>query len=134
MGRSKGQAPHRRYPQSCPGGEAIEAVARGIHPQPRDVDQSGEVGRRARADANYAQGYDDLLSLRQGDHGVVGRHPRQALNREQILDAVWGYSSHVENVSTVNVYIRRLRTKIELNPSRPQFILTVPGIGYRLVA
>ncbi|MCP4540023.1 MAG: response regulator transcription factor [Chloroflexi bacterium] len=64
----------------------------------------------------------------------LARHPKQALNREQILDAVWGYASHVENVSTVNVYIRRLRAKIELNPSRPQFILTVPGIGYRLVA
>ncbi len=64
----------------------------------------------------------------------LARHPKQALSREQILDAVWGYASHVESASTVNVYIRRLRAKIELNPSRPQLILTVPGIGYRLIA
>ncbi len=63
----------------------------------------------------------------------LARHPGQALSREQILDTVWGYASDVESARTVNVYIRRLRTKIELNPSRPQLVLTVPGIGYRLV-
>jgi DNA-binding response OmpR family regulator len=63
----------------------------------------------------------------------LARHPEQALSREQILDAVWGYASDVESERTVNVYIRRLRTKIELNPSRPQLVLTVPGLGYRLV-
>ncbi len=63
----------------------------------------------------------------------LARHPGQALSREQILDTVWGYASDVESARTVNVYIRRLRTKIELYPSRPQLVLTVPGIGYRLV-
>jgi len=56
----------------------------------------------------------------------------QALSRQQILDAVWGYSADVESDRTVNVHIRRLREKIELDPSQPQIILTVPGIGYRL--
>ncbi len=63
----------------------------------------------------------------------LARHPQQALSRNQILDAVWGYAPDVESASTVNVHIRRLREKVELNPSRPQLILTVPGIGYRLV-
>jgi DNA-binding response OmpR family regulator len=57
----------------------------------------------------------------------------QALTRAQILDAGWGYDADVENESTVNVNIHRLREKLELDPSKPSLILTVPGIGYRLV-
>jgi len=60
------------------------------------------------------------------------RHPGQALTRSQILDAVWGYDAEVEDENTVTVSIRRLREKIEPQPSRPSLILTVPGIGYRL--
>jgi DNA-binding response OmpR family regulator len=63
----------------------------------------------------------------------LARHPGQALSRAQILDAVWGYDADVESERTVNVHIRRLREKVELDPGRPSLILTVPGIGYRLV-
>lgn len=55
-----------------------------------------------------------------------------ALTRSQILDAVWGYAPDLEEERTINVYIRRLREKIELDPGKPTLILTVPGIGYRL--
>jgi len=63
----------------------------------------------------------------------LAQHPRQALSRMQILDAVWGQTPDVDNERAVNVHIRRLREKIELDSSRPSLILTVPGIGYRLV-
>jgi two-component system response regulator MtrA len=63
----------------------------------------------------------------------LAQNPGQALSRAQILDAVWGYPASVESERTVNVHIRRLREKVELDPSRPALILTVPGIGYRLV-
>jgi two-component system response regulator VicR len=63
----------------------------------------------------------------------LARHRGQALSRAQILDAVWGYAPDVESERTVNVHIRRLREKVELDPGRPTLILTVPGIGYRLV-
>jgi DNA-binding response OmpR family regulator len=63
----------------------------------------------------------------------LARHPGQALSRAQIIDAVWGYAPDVESERTVNVHIRRLREKVELDPSCPTLILTVPGIGYRLV-
>jgi two-component system response regulator VicR len=59
------------------------------------------------------------------------QHAKQALTRSQILAAVWGYDADVEDEKTVNVQIRRLREKIELDPSHPSLILTVPGIGYR---
>jgi DNA-binding response OmpR family regulator len=63
----------------------------------------------------------------------LAQHPGQALTRSQILDTVWGYDSDVESDKIVNVHVRRLREKVELDPNRPMLILTVPGIGYRLV-
>jgi len=63
----------------------------------------------------------------------LARHPGQALSRGQILEAVWSWEADLESERTVNVHIRRLREKVELDPSRPALILTVPGIGYRLV-
>ncbi len=62
----------------------------------------------------------------------LARHRGQALSRAQIVEAVWGYAPDLESEKSVNVHIRHLREKIELNPSRPEWILTVPGIGYRL--
>jgi DNA-binding response OmpR family regulator len=63
----------------------------------------------------------------------LAQHPGQALTRAQILDTVWGYAADVDSERTVNVHVRRLREKVEIDPSRPSLILTVPGIGYRLV-
>lgn len=62
----------------------------------------------------------------------MAQHPGQALSRGQILSAVWGHAPDVESERAVNVHIRRLREKVELNPGKPALILTVPGIGYRL--
>ena len=62
----------------------------------------------------------------------LAQNAGQALSREQILQAVWGLAPNVEDDRTINVHIRRLREKIELDPSHPSSILTVPGIGYRL--
>jgi DNA-binding response OmpR family regulator len=63
----------------------------------------------------------------------LARHRGQALSRAQIVEAVWGFAPDLESEKTVNVHIRRLREKIELKPDEPAIILTVPGIGYRLV-
>jgi DNA-binding response OmpR family regulator len=63
----------------------------------------------------------------------LARHRGQALTRAQIVEAVWGYAPDLESEKTVNVHIRRLREKIELKPEEPSLILTVPGIGYRMV-
>jgi DNA-binding response OmpR family regulator len=63
----------------------------------------------------------------------LARHRRQALTRSQIVEAVWGYDPDLDSERAVNVYVRRLREKIEPDPSRPRLLLTVPGVGYRLV-
>jgi len=63
----------------------------------------------------------------------LARHPRQVFTRDQLLEAVWGYSEYIDP-SAVTVHIRRLREKIEANPSAPQFLLTVWGVGYKFEA
>jgi DNA-binding response OmpR family regulator len=63
----------------------------------------------------------------------LSQHPGQALSRTQILEAVWDVDAALMDERVVNVHIRRLREKIELDPSKPEILLTVPGIGYRLV-
>jgi len=57
--------------------------------------------------------------------------PRRVWSREQLLDRIWGFD-FVGDSKTVDVHIRWLREKIELDPSRPQYIITVRGFGYRL--
>lgn len=56
-------------------------------------------------------------------------HPGQALRREELLQAVWGYS--VGDAATVTVHVRRLREKTEADPSAPRHLCTVRGLGYR---
>jgi DNA-binding response OmpR family regulator len=63
----------------------------------------------------------------------LAQHPGQALSRAQILDNVWDVDAGLMDERVVNVHIRRLREKIELDSSKPEILLTVPGIGYRLV-
>jgi DNA-binding response OmpR family regulator len=57
------------------------------------------------------------------------RHPRQAFTRSELLEKVWGWE--FGDSSTVTVHVRRLREKIEEDPTIPLRILTVWGVGYR---
>ena len=61
------------------------------------------------------------------------RHPGHVFSRAQLLDSVWGYG-HDGYEHTVNSHINRLRSKIEPDPARPEFIVTVWGVGYKLDA
>jgi two-component system, OmpR family, response regulator ResD len=63
----------------------------------------------------------------------LARHPAQTFSRSQLMDAVWQYAFYTDT-STVTVHIRRLRAKIEADPSEPRFIETVWGVGYRFAA
>jgi len=64
---------------------------------------------------------------------MLARHPRQVFSRDQLLDRVWGVSEYVDP-STVTVHVRRLREKIEADPSQPRYIQTVWGVGYKFEA
>jgi two-component system response regulator ResD len=59
-------------------------------------------------------------------------HPGQVFTRDQLMDRVWQYAFCIDT-STVTVHIRRLRAKLEPDPTRPRFIETVWGVGYRFV-
>jgi two-component system response regulator ResD len=58
------------------------------------------------------------------------RHPGQVFSRDQLMDTVWQYSFYTDT-STVTVHVRRLRAKIERDPSNPRWLQTVWGVGYR---
>ena len=61
---------------------------------------------------------------------LLAQHPRQVFTRNHVLERVWGISDYIDP-STVTVHIRRLREKIEPDPSNPQHLLTVWGVGYK---
>lgn len=57
-------------------------------------------------------------------------YPRRVWSREQLLEQVWG-PDFIGDSKTVDVHIRWLREKLELNPSKPEYVVTVRGFGYR---
>jgi DNA-binding response OmpR family regulator len=61
---------------------------------------------------------------------LLAQHPRQVYTREQLLERVWGGAQYIDP-GTVTVHIRRVREKIESDPSNPARLLTVWGIGYK---
>ncbi|MBS4189715.1 response regulator transcription factor [Bacillus sp. FJAT-49705] len=60
------------------------------------------------------------------------KHPNIVFSKTQLLEAVWGFDSFVDD-NTVTVHIRRIRERIEEDPSRPCYLQTVRGLGYKLV-
>jgi DNA-binding response OmpR family regulator len=61
---------------------------------------------------------------------LLARHPRQVFTREQLLERIWGGAEYID-AGTVTVHVRRLREKIESDPSKPTRLLTVWGVGYK---
>ena len=61
-------------------------------------------------------------------------NPNIIITRDRLLEELWDASGEYVNDNTLTVYIKRLRSKIENNPSQPEIILTVRGTGYRLGA
>ena len=62
----------------------------------------------------------------------LASHPRRVFGRDQLMSRVWGYEAALDT-GTVTVHVRRLREKIEADPSDPQHLQTVWGVGYRIV-
>jgi two-component system phosphate regulon response regulator PhoB len=60
----------------------------------------------------------------------LARHPGRVFSRDHLLDAVWGDARFVTPRS-VDVYVRRIREKIEIDPENPRYLKTVRGAGYR---
>lgn len=76
----------------------------------------------------------ELLDLTAGEYKLLClfmRSPNMVLSKERILEKLWDSAGNYIDDNTLTVYIRRLRIKIEDNPSAPQMILTVRRMGYK---
>ena len=76
---------------------------------------------------------DERLELTPREFRLLGffiRHRGEVVTRDQLLDAVWGYTA-IPFTRTVDVHVAKLRKKIEDDPEDPRFILTVHRLGYK---
>jgi DNA-binding response OmpR family regulator len=111
----------------------VDAVLRRREPEPEREDplvvddlEIDPAGRRV-----IARGEEVRLTVREFDLLLfLARHPGQVFSREQLMDAIWEYAFYTDT-STVTVHMRRLRAKIESDPSEPRWLQTVWGVGYR---
>jgi DNA-binding response OmpR family regulator len=91
----------------------------------------GELAIAPAARAVRVGGRDVELTQREFDLLLfLARHPAQVFTRDQLMDRVWQFSFYTDT-TTVTVHIRRLRAKLETDPSDPRWIQTVWGVGYR---
>jgi DNA-binding response OmpR family regulator len=78
----------------------------------------------------------ELLSLTAKEFELLwflASNPNQVFSRDQLMHRVWGYEAALDT-GTVTVHVRRLREKLEDDPSHPRLLETVWGVGYRLRA
>jgi DNA-binding response OmpR family regulator len=111
----------------------VDAVLRRASPEEPDeiplrfgeleIDRRGRTVRLGKREIDLTQREFDLLAF-------LADNPGQVFNREQLMDRVWQFSFYTDT-TTVTVHIRRLRAKLEPEPSRPRWIETVWGVGYR---
>jgi len=107
--------------RAAPVGEAPQRFEFGdiqIDTQAREVRKAGEELKLTAKEF-------DLLTFLAGN-------PRRVFGRDQLMSRVWGYEAALDT-GTVTVHVRRLREKIETDPSEPVHLQTVWGVGYRLV-
>jgi DNA-binding response OmpR family regulator len=113
----------------------VQAVLRRVHAsaQPAALPQPMRSGRlevdvaarRARSDGRELD-----LTVREFDLlAFFVSHPGRAFTRNELLEQVWGWS--FGDLSTITVYVRRLRDKVERDPASPAQLQTVWGVGYR---
>jgi two-component system response regulator ResD len=111
----------------------IDAVLRRAEPEPERerpiVFDDLEIDPAART--VLVRGEPVQLTVREFDLLLfLVRHPGQAFSRDQLMDVIWDYSFYTDT-STVTVHMRRLRAKVEQDPSEPRWLQTVWGVGYR---
>ena len=101
----------------------IPAVSRVIRAGDLEMDLTSHVVRLGEEVLDFKPREFDLLALLMSNRGKV-------YTRHEILDRVWG-QDYIGDPRTVDVHIRWLREKVERDPSSPQMIVTIRGVGYR---
>ncbi|MFY9176724.1 MAG: response regulator transcription factor [Caldicoprobacterales bacterium] len=115
----------------------IKAIfRRANNTEERNKDQTIKVGNMTINIANRSvviDGKDVNLTAKEFDLlQLFATNPGKVFSRESLLETVWKYD-YLGDLRTVDVHIRRLREKIEPNPSQPEFIFTKWGVGYYFV-
>ena len=91
----------------------------------------GDMSINARSRTVTVSGNDVPLTAKEFDMlYLLAQHPKQVYTREQLLDRIWGGAEYIDP-GTVTVHIRRVREKIEPDPSNPTRLVTVWGVGYK---
>ena len=111
----------------------VKALLRRTAPQEKEDTQNLTIGPIT-LDLNARNAYRDgvLAELTAKEFDVIEflmRNPNRVYSRETLLDTIWAYE-YRSDIRTVDVHIRRLREKLELNPAEPQYIMTKWGVGY----
>ena len=92
----------------------------------------GHITLDADARAAWKEGQSVDLTAKEFDlMELLLRNPGRVYSRENLLNVVWGYE-YAGDYRTVDVHVRRLREKLELDPANPRYILTKWGVGYYL--
>lgn len=113
----------------------VRAVLRRTKPQPEEAAEQPLVFPSMEIDPQTRlvtiEGQEITLTAKEFDTlWLLAQHPRQVFTRNHVLERVWGVSDYIDP-STVTVHIRRLREKIETDPSNPAHLQTVWGVGYK---
>lgn len=113
----------------------VRAVLRRTRPQPEEAAEQPLVFPSMEIDPQTRlvtiEGQEITLTAKEFDTlWLLAQHPRQVFTRNHVLERVWGISDYIDP-STVTVHIRRLREKIETDPSNPAHLQTVWGVGYK---
>ena len=108
--------------RAAPAGDEVELLTFGDVQLERATREARKSGEEVKLTAKEF----DLLWF-------LASHPRKVFSRDQLMASVWGYTAALDT-GTVTVHVRRLREKVEDDPSEPKYLETVWGIGYRLAA
>ncbi|MDN5761904.1 MAG: response regulator transcription factor [Microlunatus sp.] len=112
----------------------IRAVLRrgqDVEPTP-DVLESGGVRMDVERHEVVVDGHSVRLALKEFELlEMLLRNAGRVMTRDQLIDRIWG-ADYVGDTKTLDVHVKRLRTKIESDPKRPERLLTIRGLGYKL--
>ncbi len=83
----------------------------------------------------HKEGTTEAFTRRETDILIyLAHHTDRPISRQELLNKVWGYAKDLElETRTVDIHIAKIRRKIEPNPKKPQYLITVRGGGYRLL-
>ena len=111
---------------------SLAAAAPAPAPEEPGIYRCGHITLDEKRRGAYKSGKEVELTMKEFDLILfLVKNPGKVFSREQLLDLVWGYD-YLGDTRTVDVHVRRLREKLELNPTQPEHIMTKWGVGYYL--